>query len=179
MIKKAKNHLQKENCQKIGSIIKTFGHKGQVVAKLSFNLEYIETESIFIEIDNCLIPFFIDFKNTRFKKNSATIKFKEINSIDETPTIINCDLYIPTEILDDNPEVKSEFEKLAGYEIIDTEKGKIGICTEIIEISKNPLINIKTPKSELLLPINGIEIINIDEQNQTITIKIPSIYIDL
>ena len=179
MIKKAKHQLLKENCKKIGSVIKTFGYKGQIIAELFLNLEDIETEFIFVEIDNCLIPFFIDKNESKFKNNSATLKFYEITSIEDTPTIINCDLYLPTNLIPTKPEKKTAYDYLVGYEIVDINKKRIGISSEIIDITKNPILNIKTPEDELLLPINGIKIINIDKQNMSITIDIPSGYLDL
>ena len=53
--------IQKENCQKIGTIIKAHGVKGELIVQ--FDVEIFETlretESIFIEIDGYLVPFFL------------------------------------------------------------------------------------------------------------------------
>ena len=174
MIKKIKNNLKIKNCTKIGSVLKPFGYKGQVVTELIVNIENIKLESIFVEIDNYLVPFFIDTNESRFYEKSATIKFNEINSKEESREIIEKDLYIPINLLKSvNKEEKKDLNSLVGYKILDKKNGLLGLFAEYIEIKKNPLISIDSPKDEILLPLNAIEIIEINELKKEILISLP------
>ena len=172
MIKK--NNFRIENCTKIGSTLKPFGYKGQIVVELIVNIENIKLESIFVEIDNYLVPFFINKNESRFSQKSATIQFKEINSKEQSKEIIENDLYIPKSLIKpDNIKEKNDFSSLIGYKIIEEKSGLLGLFSEFINIKKNPLICIDSPKNEILLPINAITIIEINENNKEILISIP------
>ena len=54
--------MREEDCYQLGEVIKTHGLKGEVSVLLDvdFPEEYSELESVFLQMEGNLVPFFID-----------------------------------------------------------------------------------------------------------------------
>ena len=92
--------IQKENCFLVGTIFKLHGYKGNVNIyndnDIIFN--FSKLEYFFIEINNELIPYFIE-KARSTKPNIILVKFEDIDSEEEAKKIQK-KKSIPTKRLD-------------------------------------------------------------------------------
>lgn len=161
----------------IAKIGKTVGLKGQLKLhtdtdfpeQFSKNCSFVTNKKITLTIDT-------------FNSTSKTVKFKELNTIEEAQRVINQQLFTTLEdtkqncILNDN---QFFWFDLVGCKII--ENGLyLGDITEVqrfpqcdyfeIQTSKN-LVENKNLSKVFLLPYNDNYIINVDIQNKEINVK--------
>jgi len=170
----------KKDCYFFGTLIKTHGISGKFIFKSDKKLseEYYDLESVFIEIDEQLVPFFIS--HIYFKDDfSAIIKFEDVDSDTKAKEFIGCDLYLP---MDNRQKIngnESNFKEVVGFKVLDVKYGEIGKVNKILEIPNNPLIQIIKDNREILIPFNK-EIVNyVDKKNNVIEIESPEGLIDI
>ncbi len=172
--------LDKEDYYLIGILTKTHGISGELVLKLN-NLQFEDIsgmESVFIEFDGILVPFFISGVSPRGNV-SAVIRFDDITSEDQASEFMNCKVYSVDIVSGEKDEVKYTASSLTGYLVIDVKLGTLGRINEFLDISNNPLFKIKKSKKEILLPVNEEFILAIDNKNKTITVQMPEGLIDI
>ncbi len=170
----AKRFLKKENNYLAGYFLKTHGNKGQLYAKLFFDLYEVETESIFVEIDGYLIPFFVDSENSNFDIDPPFIKLQHIDTIDEARKLRRRKIYIPKDLIQDIDSVLIDYEHFViGFDVYRDNGDYLGRIIDFIEEKKNPLFVVENSGKDLLLPLNAVEIIKNDYEKSKIIISVP------
>ncbi len=172
--------MKKDDHYLLGSLLKTTGVKGEIILKFDNELseEILKLESILVEVDGKLVPFFIEkikIKSTQ----TAVIQIEGLTSEEKSKEFIGSSFYIDKEkgklLIDDY----NEYIELKGYKIKDQNNKFIGILSQIIEIAQNPLISVDTETGEVLIPANEDFIIKIDDENQVIFMEIPKGLLDI
>jgi 16S rRNA processing protein RimM len=170
----------KEEHYLIGVLTKTYGITGELLLK-SDNLQFEDIygmESVFIEFDGILVPFFISGISPR-GKSSAVIKFDDINSQDQASEFVSCKVYSIDVISGEKDEIKHTASSLTGYQVIDIRLGILGTISEYLDFANNPLFKIRKSKKEILLPVNEEFIIEIDSIKKIIKVQTPEGLIDI
>lgn len=160
---------------RIGRLGKPHGIGGNIVMHVDDDVfDRVEAEYLVLEIDGILVPFFID--NYRFRNDeSAIIALKGVDSEEKARQLTHCDVYFPRILSDDDSEEISLF-MLVGFVVKDeTTAENIGTITDIDDTTINTLF-VLTDKdnNELLLPANDDFITDINQEQKTITMKLPS-----
>ncbi|MDM8159200.1 ribosome maturation factor RimM [Labilibaculum sp. K2S] len=172
-----------EDCYLAGTFTKTHGVKGELVAKKNSKLlEKNKLESVFVDIDGGLVPFFIP-KNGITPRNHSTVRIviEDLDSEAKAQRFIGCDIYIP---MKDAPEFIEEADDLdpnllIGFLYIDEEKGELGEIEDIQDYSGNIVLVISVNNQEVLIPFAEENFIEINEENKTITMETPDGLIDM
>ena len=171
--------FQKEDCFCVGRITRLHGFKGDVsiLFDVSNPQEFKGLESVFVEIDNKLVPFFFERLAIRNQK-SAVATFEKIDSEKKATALINCELYLPVDLMPKgfNPNTLKEFE---GFEVIDKEKGSIGKVVQLLDYTNNPVFQIDFEGKEILVPKQDDFITKIDLKKKVIYIDAPDGLIDM
>lgn len=143
----------KSDCYRLGSIAKLHSFKGELSIYLDVDdpFEYTELESVFVEYDNKLIPFFLESIKVR-QNGFAVVKFEDINSERQATTILKCGLYLPLDTLPELDETEFYFHEIEGFKVMDTNLGEIGTVINVLDYAKNPLIAISYQNHEILIP---------------------------
>ncbi len=171
--------LKASSFVEIGSVIKPHGYMGQMIAEL-FSLNDIERETIFLKIEGYFVPFTVDFINSVGRPDSFILKLKEVNSDEEVKKIVKSQIFLEKNESEEIILNYNEIEEIVDFSIIDIQHGKLGIISEFVDIKRNPVLSIATAKNqELLLPINGINILEINETNKEILISTPEGLIEM
>lgn len=175
--------LRKNDFIKIGRIQKPHGIKGEVI--LTFDSEIADElegqETVFIEIDGGLVPFFISQFRYQHSK-SAIILFQLAQTEDEIKEIIGQSVYVSKTNKPSNfNETESQLD-LTGFVLKDASGKRIGIISDYIDNPDNPLLEVKPEddsKQELLVPLHEELVINFNEQEKTITMDLPEGILDM
>lgn len=168
-----------EDCFEIGYITKTRGLKGEVQVAFSYpEPEKLKINSVFIEVNTKLIPFFVSF----FKIPMPQIgyfSFEDIDHIDKAQSITKKKIYLPNRLKPKKPKDEFTFSDLVGFEANDTQKGVLGKITEVKEFPQQFIATLIYQEKEVLIPLNEAFILDIDIANQKISFDLPDGLLDL
>jgi len=167
--------IPKSDCVKVGFAQKPHGIHGELVIR--FDEEYYETleecPTLFLEIDNLLVPFFISEEGLRFKSGEAVIANLEwIDSDKKAKALCGLSVFVDQ---DDVIEFEDEMSPnaLVGYQLFDETLGLIGEITEVNDFSGNVLLSVVYQGKEAMVPLNEDLIVRLDEDLREIELQIP------
>jgi len=173
--------LNHEDCYYLGYVSKTFGFKGDVTIFLDVDdpSVYQNLESVFIDIDGKLVPFFINSIALHPNRSEAVVSFQDVVNMDKACSLTGAGLYLPLQLL---PKLEGNafyFHEIVGFEAIDVQRGLLGTITSVLEFPGNPLLQIMVGKKEVLVPANDAFIHALDRKNKKIFLNTPEGLIDL
>ena len=172
--------MKKTDCKLLGTIAKPHGYKGQMLLISENDLpdDLENWESVFVEIDGLLVPFFFkDINHTH--DDSAIIQFEDLENIDLIGELIHCNVYYPLKKGKKKKNQPVDLNDLEGYTVIDKHHGNIGLASEILDYNQNLLLKILKGEKEILIPIQESIIENVDDKTKTIYINAPEGLIDI
>lgn len=171
--------MTKNECYNLGYISKRSGNHGEVTFVLDVDdpSRYSKLPSVFIDLNNGLIPFFI--KKIQIKNSNATVQLEGIDSIDKAEELIKCGIYLPLTSLPKLTGKKFYFHELPGYTVTDKNYGAIGIVQEVMDFPQQAIFKIKLDKHEILIPAKEEFIIRIDRDKKHLEVEAPAGLIDL
>lgn len=173
--------IPKNNCQKIGFIQKPHGIHGELVIRFQeeFYDSIEEQPTLFFEIDNLLVPFFISKDGLRFKSGeSIIVKLNWIDSEIKAKELCGSAVFIDNDDLVESDEELSP-NALVGYTLFGEEIGLIGQITELNDFSGNILLTVDYNGKEVMIPLNEDLIVRLDEENREIELIIADGLLDL
>ena len=172
--------MRKEDCFYLGRIVRKHSFKGEVVIKLDTDEPelYQEMESIFVDLGNNLIPFFIE-KSSLHKGNQLRVQFEDIYTEEEADAILKSDIYLPLDLLPKLSGNKFYYHEVIGFTMIDENFGEIGVLEHINDKAAQPLFEIKKGETEIFIPMIDHFIKKIDRDNKQIILSTPEGLIDL
>lgn len=171
--------LDKKDYIEVGNVQKTFGVNGEYIVKLKqVEIEdMLEMESVFLEIDGGLVPFFVEHMQQK-GKDKILVRFREIKTEERAKEFLHHKLFVNREVfMEELQEI--EFNHLIGFEIIDEQEGSIGILNEIIEYPNNSVLSILKGSTEIMVPLNDEFIVKIDLKKRNVRMNFPEGLIDL
>lgn len=170
----------KTDCYRLGSIAKLHSYKGEVTIYLDVDdpLEYKNLESVFVEYDNKLVPFFLERIQIR-PKGFAVVKFMDIETERQAQKLVKCGLYMPLETLPELDQNEFYYHEIEGFDVVDEEHGAIGKVIRVMDLSNNPLIAVEFNGQELLIPKQDQFIQQVDKDKRTLYVKAPEGLIDM
>ncbi len=173
--------MLKDECFELGHISKTSGYKGAVVFVLDVDApeKYKKLESVFVEINEKLIPFFI--KSFSLPKNSkfALVQLENIDDTEKAQSLLHHKLYLPLNLLPPLRDNQFYYHEIVGFEVDDEVHGKIGKITGIIDMPHYAILQVNANGKEVLIPAINEIIKTINRENSVLSIKAPEGLIEL
>lgn len=170
--------MTKDECYYLGRVTKPFGFKGEMV--LFFDVDspddYATLDSVFVEMKNGLVPYFI--KSLRINGNKAVALFEDLTA-EQAAALAGHDMYLPLDLLPKLTGNQFYFHEVKGFRVVDDQYGDIGVIDSIIEYPAQPLFQIMNGTTEILIPVIDQVIKEVDRDNKTIYISAPNGLIDL
>ncbi len=165
--------MEIDSCYQIGYVIKRHGLKGDVRVLLESELPK-KLESIFVQINNRLIPFFIE--HISILNDQAIIKFEDVNSPEQADQLIRNAVYLPKSLK--KKSNKLETNDLIGFSVF-ADSEKLGTITSINNHALNPLLVVAYEDRELLIPISDYFIKKIDPKLKKVKVELPEGFMEI
>ena len=172
--------MRKEDCFYLGKIVRKHSFRGEVVIKLDTDEPelYQEMESIFVDLGNNLVPFFIQ-KSLLQKGNQLRTRFEGIENEADADSILKSDVYLPISLLPKLEGNKFYYHEVIGFIVKDINYGEVGEILNINDSVAQPLFEIKKEEKEIFIPMIDDFIKKVDRENKTILVETPEGLIDL
>ncbi|WP_353084112.1 ribosome maturation factor RimM [Flavobacterium sp.] len=166
--------MRKEDCFYLGKIAKKFSFKGEVLIYLDTDEPelYENMESVFVEFNKNLVPFFIENGNLH-KGDFLRVKFEDVDSEADADEIIGCEIYLPLNMLPKLEGNKFYFHEVIGFEIEDQRLGVFGKIVSINDTSAQPLFEVVNGSVEILVPMIDQFLVKIDRENKKVIMNLP------
>ncbi len=167
--------MKKEDAYYLGKIVKPYGRKGELLAKLDTDEPemYEGMESVFLEIKGELVPFFIENSNLH-KSHLLRMKFEDVESIEQAEELVGRKMFLP---LTDLPELTGNdfyYHEIIGFTSTDENLGLLGVIQGVNEYAAQPYFIIKHASGkEILVPVHDDFILNVDREKRDILLRIP------
>ena len=172
--------MRKEDCFYLGKIAKKFSYKGEVLIWLDTDEPelYEDMESVFVEINKHLVPFFI-VTSSLHKGDFLRTRFEDIDNEDDADGILGKEVYLPLSMLPKLEGDKFYFHEVIGFDAEDQRLGNIGKIVSINDSSAQPLFEILKGDVEILVPMIDDFIVKIDRENKKVVLNTPEGLVDL
>lgn len=172
--------MRKEDCFYLGKIAKKFSYKGEVLIWLDTDEPelYEDMESVFVEQNKHLVPFFI-VSSSLHKGDFLRTRFEDIDSEEDADKIMGSAVYLPLTALPKLEGNKFYFHEVIGFDAEDERLGNIGKIVSINDSSAQPLFEILKGEVEILIPMIDDFIVKIDRENKKVVLNTPEGLVDL
>ncbi|WP_367328090.1 ribosome maturation factor RimM [Lentimicrobium sp.] len=164
----------------LGRILKLFASKGALLVNLDADNpeDYINLESVFVRMNEQLIPFFIIDIQLRHN-NNAVFTFMDIDSPEQASLLTGCELYLPVAMLPPLTGNRFYYHEIKGWRVVDEVFGDTGIVEEVLEYPHQAILRIMRGEKEILVPVSDDIITGVDRDNRTLSIHAPEGLIEL
>ncbi|MDD4991954.1 MAG: ribosome maturation factor RimM [Paludibacter sp.] len=163
----------------IGQITKPHGISGEM--SFSFTTDIFDREEVpyfIFELEGILVPFFLT--EYRFKSNTtALLKLEGVENDEQARNFAGLTVYLPKSYLEKVEDTEIELDYFAGFSLVDSEKGLLGVISEVDQTTDNVLFVIPIKDDELLIPAGEEYIEEIDHDKKIIYVKLPEGLLDL
>ncbi len=166
----------KDEIIEIGTLRKPHGTRGEIQCTL-FNdwLDAAEPEYVILEIDNILVPFYLD--EYRYKNDETVLlTFTDIHTEEKASILTGSHVFLHKNQLPEDAEISLTPTSLLGYTVIDTEKGELGTITDIDTSTLNALFSLS---SGVIFPAHDDFVVEINPDKKTLVVSLPEGIISL
>ncbi|WP_421763294.1 ribosome maturation factor RimM [Ekhidna sp.] len=170
--------MKQDDCYQLGEVIKTHGLNGEVSISLEvdFPNEYQNLESVFLEQQGKLVPFFID--TLQINRDKALIKFEDIDSLDDAKAIVKSKLYLPLNSLPELEPGQYYFHDLIGCMVFEGD-AELGHIKEVIDLNGNQLLVVEAKEKEILIPLKDEILTHVDIPSKKVNVDLPDGLLDI
>ena len=165
--------MRKEDCYFVGKITRRHGLQGNVVLKLDTDLpeNYQQMESIFIEINGLLVPFFIEKQSWR-NADSKLLYFKNSTEamVDQT---IGKDVFLPLNTL---PKLEGNafyYHEVVDFSIENKEGENFGLIRSINDQTAQHYFILDRDGKQVVVPIIKDWILEVKREDKKIIMELP------
>ena len=172
--------MRKEDCFYLGKIAKKFSFKGEVLAYLDTDEPqlYQNLESVFVELNKTLVPFFIE-SSSLHKEKFLRVRFEDIQNEEDADEIMGSEIYLPLSMLPKLEGTKFYFHEIIGFKVTDQRLGDIGTVHAILDNAAQPIFEIFKGKKQVLVPMIDSFIIEVNRKEKELVLNTPIGLVDL
>lgn len=157
----------------VGKILNFHGIQGEAKVGFSKNQQdfFCGLKKVFIQQDDSYSP--LKIKRIRITKNSAIVKFENINSIDEIVEYKGKIIFVEEQTIREALE-EDEFliDELVGLDVLDEYDEKLGFVVGVSNNGATDLLSVKTQSKEIaLVPFVKAIVTDVSIKDKKIKIK--------
>ncbi|MFV0305019.1 MAG: ribosome maturation factor RimM [Moheibacter sp.] len=171
--------MQKEDCYYLGKITKPHGFKGNLIIHLETDEPdlYKNLESVFIETNGILVPFFFELIQPH-GKGKLLVKFEDVLP-EESEKLINRALYLPLETLPELSDTDFYYHEIKDFAFIDVNRGEIGKIIKVNDDGPQAFFEVLSGKHKILIPVVDEWIKEVNRNKMFLKAETPDGLIDL
>lgn len=173
--------MQVDECYQLGYIVNAHGLQGalNVMLDVDFPEDYQNLESVFIELpgSGTLVPFFIE--HIVITPNKTIVKFEDVNTIEQTETLLKASLYLPLNNLPELEEGQFYYHEIIGFTVQDEKEGTLGTVKDVYAANGQDLIEMIYKYREVLIPINDDIVPKVDKLKKIVFTRLPEGLLDI
>tara|TARA_B100000780_G_scaffold100671_1_gene70297 strand:- start:1235 stop:1759 length:525 start_codon:yes stop_codon:yes gene_type:complete len=172
--------MKKEACFYLGTIVGKYSFKGEILVKTDTDNinSYTSLSNIFIDIDNRLIPYFVN-KCLVHKSSLLRFNLEDVSDEQFANSLLRKKIYLPLELLPNLDGNKFYYHEVIGFKMIDKKKGEIGTILKINDQTAQPLFEVSDGNKTLLIPLHDDFLIKLDRINKSFSVDLPDGLVDL
>lgn len=118
--------MLKESCFKIGFIQRTHGLKGEVTSVIDGDLPDTEFNTVFVDENNRLIPYFI--KSFSLQGTKALIRFEDVDQLEQAKKLVGKAVYLQKTLRPRLGRGKFYDDEIIGFIVTETELEILVLC---------------------------------------------------
>lgn len=167
-----------DNCFYLGRISRTSGLKGDVLATLDVDAPsaYAQMDSVLVLEKKSLVPYFLE--RVEIRPNGAVLHFENMG-LDEAEKMVGRELYLPLDILPPLTGNQFYFHEVKGFEVVDADKGVLGVLREIMDNGPQPVLCIDhVSGKEILVPLIDAFLERVERGERRLYIHAPEGLVD-
>lgn len=171
--------MNKQSCFELGYIAKPFGLKGQVTAVFDVDNPniYKKLESVFVESEGTLIPFFVD-ELKMDHQGRITLHFEDVTDIDEAGALKGSKLFLPLDMLPKSQGEDIYLHEYIGLQVIDNED-ELGEIVDYNEASAQIILVMEYQSKEILFPLIDQIVSKVDKKANKLFVQLPEGLLDV
>ncbi|HCN11043.1 MAG TPA: 16S rRNA processing protein RimM [Chryseobacterium sp.] len=171
--------MKKEDCYFLGKITRRHGLQGNVFLKLDTDQPemYNKLDSIFIEINGLLVPFFVA-KQSWSKGDMLIISYKNSTEalVDQT---IGRDVFMPLSTLPKLTGNKFYYHEVIGFEIREEDGKTCGNIVSINDQTAQHYFILDLAGKEIIIPIIKDWILELNREEKYLKMQLPEGLMDV
>ena len=168
-----------DSCFQLGYVIKPHGLKGDISIYIDADdpQVYKNLESVLIQQDNQLVPFFIS--KIKISGQKAMISLEDSTDIESAQLLKGSALFLPLSALPKLTDQQFYFHEIIGYVVNDETLGELGPVLTVYDAGPQDLLAIEHKNREVLVPINDETVKHVDKNKKEILVNIPDGLVDI
>jgi len=171
--------MRKEDCYFLGKITRRHGLQGNVFLKLDTDQPemYNKLESIFVDINGLLVPFFIA-KQSWSKGETLIVSFKN-SSESLVDQVVGKDVYLPLSGLPELTGNKFYYHEVVGFEIREEDGKTCGIIQTINDQTGQHYFVLDLAGKQIVIPIIRDWILELNREDKFLKMSLPEGLMDV
>ncbi|SHG99350.1 ribosome maturation factor RimM [Chryseobacterium vrystaatense] len=171
--------MRKEDCYLLGKITRRHGLAGNVILKLDTDQPelYNKLESIFVEINGLLVPFFI-VKSSWSKNDALNLAFKN-SSEAVVDQVLGKNVYLPLTTLPKLSGKQFYYHEIIGFDILDEQDKECGVIRSVNDQTAQNYFVTNLDGKEVVIPIIKDWILEVHREERFIKMQLPEGLIDV
>lgn len=171
--------MRKEDCYLLGKITRRHGLAGNVILKLDTDQPelYNKLESIFVEINGLLVPFFI-VKSSWSKNDALNLAFKN-SSEAVVDQVLGKNVYLPLTTLPKLSGKQFYYHEIIGFDILDEQDNECGVIRSVNDQTAQNYFVTNLDGKEVVIPIIKDWILEVNREERFIKMQLPEGLIDV
>jgi 16S rRNA processing protein RimM len=168
-----------DSCYQLGYVIKPHGLAGDINIFIDADNPqvYKNLESVFIQQDNQLVPFFIS--KIKISGQKAILKLEESQDIETAQALKGSALFLPLSFLPELDDQQFYFHEIIDFAVEDENLGDLGNVTTVYDAGPQDLLAFEHKGKEILMPINDVTLRKVDKKNRQIFVSLPEGLLDI
>ncbi|WP_020526148.1 ribosome maturation factor RimM [Flexithrix dorotheae] len=171
--------MRKEECYELGYVSKTHALDGEIAVILDVDYpdDYIDLESVFIEMKGDLVPYFVE--SSFFNNDKFILKLEDIDTVEDAAKLKSKVLYLPLSVLPKLEDNQFYFHEVIGYSVEDELKGELGNVGDVYKPSSQAIMTLIHKGKEIMIPMTEEIIQSVNHDQKTMKVKLPDGLIEL